>query len=214
MVIQSVQLIEQAEQTAVVAGKIAGPALFLQFADQRASDLITDGHIHQTNPQGIGDVQPGAGQPQEQTGASRQPVQEMTGSDIREQADADFRHGQGQICCGQPVAAAGKQTQAAAHGDTVGQTQYRLREAVNAVIQPVFSGEETDGGIPVFFAGECAVQVADIAAGAEGPVAASLQYHQADAWIFRPPVQGLLHLFHHVEGQGVQRRRGVQDDLA
>ena len=109
-------------------------------------------------------------------------IQEARGADIGKQADPGLRHRQQRLLGRDPVGAVDRNPGAAAHRDAVDDREIRFRIAMDAADQLVFFPEEHRGQVTV--AGNAApglVDRADVAAGAERPLAGAAHQHGADA---------------------------------
>ena len=138
--------------------------------------------------------------------------QEKRPADIGEEADAGLRHGEERMLAHHPIAPMHRQSHAAAHGDTVDQSEIGLSVVADERVQPVFVMPEA---VSVVLAGLSRLRkAADIAAGAEGPLARPAHHHRGDAVVCRPGAEPGLQGMAHLQGQGVQRLRPVEQDPA
>ena len=98
--------------------------------------------IGQAGIQRVGRPNRNAGQGQVGAKASGQAGQEVTRTDVREQADADLGHGHARAIGDQAQAGALRDPHAASHDDAVHQCDIRLGIAIDGVIELVLRGEK------------------------------------------------------------------------
>ena len=137
--------------------------------------------------------------------------QDVGRADVREEADAGLRHREHGALGHDPVRAVHRDADAAAHGDAVEQRDVGLREMVQARVHRVFEGVEARRGRDPL-AGQDAVQPADVAAGAERPLARALDQHGVDVGVGAPARSARRRAPAHRQRQRVQRARPVEGD--
>src|SRR5262249_10097026 len=99
-------------------------------------------------------------------------IEEAARADIGKEPDMDLRHGEDRALGGDAKAAIDRDAATAPHGDAVNERDIRLREAVDALDQPIFLAEEI--GLVVAAASALAPRIEDgahVAAGAKGAIA-------------------------------------------
>ncbi len=101
----------------------------------------------------------------------------------------------------------------AAHDEAVHQRHHRLGVAGDAGVEAVLVGPEAAGGGEVAGA-TAAVDLGDVAAGAEGALAFAVEDDQRDGGVVGPGVEGRLDRQRHGVGERVQRLRAGEGDTA
>ncbi len=153
-------------------------------------------------------LQPGAGQGQPGSGLPRHARQMPAAADVGEQTDVALGHGPQRPLGGDPDGRRHGDPDAAAHGDPVDDGDHRLGIPKQKLVHPVLGSEEP--------ARVCAValaalrHLADVAAGAEAPLAGVVDQHQPDSVVVQPGQQGLVDRLAHAGGERVQRPWPVQ----
>ena len=150
-------------------------------------------------------------------GLAREPGQEVRGTDIGEEPDPGFRHGEEGALGHHAVRAVDRDSDAAPHDDAVDQRDIGLRVAEDEGVEAVFLRVEDRGEVAVRIV-LLAVKKADVAAGAEGhaPVVprGSAHDHRRNRRVLRPFLEPGIEAQHHGLGQRVQRLRPVQRHAA
>ena len=131
-------------------------------------------------------------------------------ADVREEADAGFGHGHAGGLGGHDDIRPGGQTQAAAHGDAVGQNHHRFGVLVDHEVQGILRLEELVG--QMHRAGlDRLGKFFEVAPGAEAPVPRSGDYHQPDLGRGPGLFQGLGQKADHLPVEGVEDPGPVQN---
>jgi hypothetical protein len=132
-------------------------------------------------------------------------------ADIREKADADFRHGELEAVAGNPVRAMHRHPDAAAHHQSVDQRDIGLAKILDRNIERIFVAPELQRlAVPPGLAE--IVERANVAAGREGALAGSLDHHAGNRRIVSPAIELGAQRKHHGVGDGVERLRPVERD--
>ena len=118
----------------------------------------------------VGAPHPVAGEREIGAGRAGQARQRIGRADVGEEADADLGHGELVAVAGDPMAAVKRDPDAAAHDDAVDEGHIGLRIALDADVQRVFVAPEAQRLLVTAGLAEI-VEVADVAAGAEGALA-------------------------------------------
>ena len=110
------------------------------------------------------------------------------------------------------VRGAHQQADAAAHHDAMPPAQQRLAIVVQQMIELVLFAEEAFGVLIARAADfqQGVVQLAHIAAGAEGFLARGIEQHAGNRGIGLPGAQLGRHVAHHLHGQRVERGRHIE----
>ncbi len=143
---------------------------------------------------------------------TRQAREEIAAADIREIADADFRHAHAHALGDHPQRRALDQAHAAAEDETVHQRQQWFRVGMDVLVEGVFLLEE--GFVLGVAALEAVVQRTDVTAGAEGFFAIGAQYHGMDLRIGSPGAELLVQQADHFQGHRIQPGRAVEGEVA
>ncbi len=161
----------------------------------------------QAHRQAVRRLQPSAGQGQVEPRTTRQAGQEPPGADVGEQADAGLGHGEGRAFGGHLIARGPADADPAAHGHPVHHRDHRLGIAEDQVVQLVLDEEEPPRRHAV--AHGAVGQGADVAAGAEAPLAGVVDQHRVQGRIVQPGQQGRDHPLADAGGQGAEGLRPV-----
>ena len=160
----------------------------------------------------VGDLQPMAGQREERAQRALQAGQEIAAADIGEEADGRLGHGEQELLARDRVRAVHREADAAAHVDAVDQRDPRLGVAVDAAVDDVLVAEEIAAQRARRDLAALAIEVGDVAAGAEGAVAGAAQHHGLDRRVLLPAGNDPLQLEDHAVRQRVQRLGPVERD--
>ena len=161
----------------------------------------------------IGGAHPLTGQRKIEAGLARQARQRPGRAHVREEADPDLRHGEGIAVARHAVAAVQRHPDPAAHDESVDERHIRLRIALDADVERVFLAPEPKRLVPPPGLSEF-VEMANVAAGAERPLARARHHHARHVRVVRPGIERAAHGAHHVERQRVQGLGPVQRDQA
>ncbi len=205
-------LMAAAQQAVQLQGGLFLPVQLQQFIDQGLLLVVLPDPVGQVQIECIAGIEGGAGHAEEQPQLARQPTEEMTGPDIRVQADADFRHRQPAAWRDNAHPSPLQQAHAAAQHVAVGPAQQRLGVGVQVIIEGVFGGEEARGNWR-YAAWPLATGVGQrphIAACAKGLGAIATQQHTDHIGVMGPGAQLDVEGFDHAQGQGIERLGGVE----
>ena len=172
--------------------------------------------VGQTPGHGLAPGQRESGQRQVFADTARAAAQEVATADVREQADAGFRHGHARALGHQAQTGALGNAHAAAHHDAIQHHQQRLGVGVDQVVELVLLGEEV---LQRRVAGQCRlVEETDVAAGAKGTkrgISAHAAYrHRQHLRVVAPGQQAGGQGAQHVQAERVQCLWPVQADQA
>ncbi len=160
----------------------------------------------------IGGLEARAGERQPQAGSAGQAWQEPAGADVREEADAGLRHGEGGALGDDPIAGGPGDADAAAHGDAVHDGDHRLGVGEDQVVELVFDEEEPPRDDAV--AGGARGQGADIAAGGKAAIAGVVDEDGVQGGIGPPGQERGDHRLAHAGGERAQGGGAVEGQAA
>ncbi len=137
--------------------------------------------------------------------------QRVARADIREEADAHFRHGEEVVWTRKPVRAMQRDAHATAHHDAIDQRDIGLGVVLDDRVQPVFPRPEIERDIVLSGAAEIMHQ-ADVAPRAEGLRAGATDQHMANGVILAPLIQRRTQAIDHGIIERIERLRAIERD--
>ena len=143
--------------------------------------------------------------------AMGQPRQKKARPDIGEKADADFRHGEGEMIARDKPGAMRGDADAAAHHNAVDQRDIGLGVSLDAAVQLVFLAPE--GQLRGMVASPALlIEPANVAARAKGPPTGARHDDSRDGIVALPGVERRGNGAHHAQIERVEGLGPVEDD--